>query len=186
MFYRKRVINPLTTLNQNLRDLVSCKSGACVGYQEDTSEIGELARSIENYHLTVDEAERQRWVKTSVAEIADGLQGAEQPDEFGGRLLSKLLPLVGGGYGVFHLHDEADGQYHFTSGYGGDRRAGLDHFAPGEGVAGQAAAEQKTIVLTDLPAGYVRIASGLGEATPRVLAAVPILTRDRGGLRRSC
>ena len=179
MFYRKRVVNPLATLNQNLRDLVSCKSGAWVGYQEDMSEIGELARSIENYHLTVDEAERQRWVKTSVADIADGLQGAEQTDEFGRRLFSKLLPLLGGGYGAFHLLDEDDGQYHFTAGYGCDRRTERERFAPGEGIAGQAAVEQKIIVLTDLPADYVRIASGLGESAPRVLAAVPIVTRDR-------
>ena len=67
-FYRKRVVNPISTLNQNLHDLAARKEGAAVGYQEDTSEVGELARSIENYHATVEVAERQRWVKTSVAD----------------------------------------------------------------------------------------------------------------------
>ena len=179
MFYGKRVVNPLSTLNQSLRDLVARKAGAAIGYQEDASEIGELARSMENYHLTVDEAERQRWVKTSVAEIGESLQGAEQPDEFGNRLLSKLVPLIGGGCGAFHLFQEKDGRYHFTSGYGSDRRATDQGFAPGESIVGQAAVEKKVIVLTDLPADYVRIASGLGDAPPTVLAAVPIATQER-------
>ena len=52
-------------------------------------------------------------------------------------------------------------------------------FAPGEGIAGQAAIERKVIVLSDVPADYVRISSGLGEAPPRFLAAVPITAQDR-------
>ena len=111
-------MNPLAHLNLSLRDLVARKAGARIGYQDDNSEMGEVARSMETYRVTVDEAERQRWVKASVAEIADALQGAEQPDEFGKRLLSKLVPLVGGGCGAFHLLHEVDGRFHFTGGYG--------------------------------------------------------------------
>jgi two-component system sensor histidine kinase/response regulator len=180
LFYRKRVVNPLAGLNQSLRDLVARKPGATIGYQEDTSELGEVARSLGQYHTTVEEAERQRWVKTSVADIADALQGAEQPDEFGRRLLSKLVPLVGGGYGAFHLFREADKRFHLTAGYGCDRPPESDRgFAPGEGIAGQAAAERKVIVLTDLPADYIRIGSGLGESSPRTLGVAPIVTPDR-------
>jgi PAS domain S-box-containing protein len=179
LFYGRRVVNPLAGLNRSLRDLVERKGGARISHQEDSSEIGELARSIESYRVTVDEAERQRWVKTNVAEIADVLQGAEQPDEFGRRLLSKLVPLVGGGCGAFHLLRGADGRYHLASGYGIEQREADGGFAAGEGIAGQAAVERKVIVLTEIPADYIRIGSGLGEAPPRVLAAVPIATRDR-------
>ncbi len=179
LFYRRRVVNPLVHLNKNLRDLAARKSSGCIGYLDDTSEIGEVARSIDMYRVSVDEAERQRWVKSSVAEIAEALQGAEQPDEFGSRLLSKFVPLVGGGCGLFHLFDEAQGRFVFASGYGCEQRRAGQTFAPGEGIAGQAARERSAIVLGDLPADYIRIVSGLGHAQPRVLAAVPILTPDR-------
>ncbi len=178
MFYRRRVVNPLAHLNLSLRDLVARKPGARIGYQDDPSEMGEVARSMESYRVTVDEAERQRWVKTSVAEIADALQGAEQADDFGKRLLSKLVPLVGGGCGAFHLLREDDGLFHSVSGYGCDGRTDDKGFAPGEGLAGQAAMERKVIVLSDIPAGYVRISSGLGEAPPRFLAVVPIAAQE--------
>ncbi len=179
LFYRRRVVNPLAKLNLNLRDLISRKPGVRIGYQEDDSEIGEVARSMEGYRVNVEAAERERWVKTSAAEVADALQGAEQPGEFGSRLLSTLLPLVGGGCGAFHLMHDADGRFHFTSGYGCSGATEDKGFVPGESIAGQAALERKTIVLVDLPPDYLRIGSGLGEAPPRSLALVPIVTEDR-------
>jgi PAS domain S-box-containing protein len=179
LFYRRRVVNPLASLNLNLHDLVAKKPGTRIGHQDDSSEIGEVARSMEKYRVDVDEAERQRWVKASVAGIAEALQGAEQPEEFGRRLLSGLVPLVGGGCGMFHLLDEADGRYRAVSAYGSERGPEDGEFAPGEGIAGQAVAERRVIVLRDIPPGYVRISSGLGEAPPRVLAVVPIVSQDR-------
>src|SRR5262249_6254689 len=178
-FYRRRVVNPLAKINASLRDLVARKPGASIGYQDEDSELGEVARSLETYRADVEEAERQRWVKTSVAEIGDALQGAEQPDDFGRRLLSTLMPRVGGGCGAFYLFREADGRFHFTSGYGAERGGEAPALAPGEGVAGQAALERRILVLTALPDDYIRIQSGLGEAPPRVLAAVPILAQER-------
>lgn len=179
-FYRRKVVNPLANLTQSLTDLVAKKEGAKIGYQQETTEIGEVARSIEKYRINVDEADRQNWVKRSVAEIADSLQGAEQPQDFGKRLLSTLVPLVGGGYGAFHLFDETDQSFHFASGYGfRDGHNEGTTFKQGEGIAGQAAVERKVITLNDIPPNYIQIGSGLGKATPRILTAIPIATEDQ-------
>src|SRR6185369_8623805 len=94
LFYRRRVVNPLASLNLSLRELIARKAGVSIGFQQDDSEIGEVARSMENYRLNVENAERERWIRSSVADIADALEGADQPDEFGRRLLSKLVPLI--------------------------------------------------------------------------------------------
>jgi two-component system, sensor histidine kinase and response regulator len=179
-FYRRKVINPLANLTQSLTDLITKKEGAKIGYQQETTEIGEVARSIEKYRINVDEADKQNWVKRSLAEIADSLQGAEQPQDFGRRLLSTLLPLVGGGYGAFHLFEENDKQFHFISGYGFEGNQNENKsFKPGEGIAGQAAVERKVITLTDIPPNYIQIGSGLGKATPRILTAIPVATEDQ-------
>ena len=183
LFYRRRVVNPLAEFNRSLRDLVARKPGASIGYQNDQSEVGELARSMETYRVTVDEAERQRWVKTNVAELADAVHGSEQPSEFGTQLLSRLVPLVGGGCGAVHLFREQTGRFEMVSGYGlaPGLAAGRDPagFAPGEGVAGQAAVDRKVIILSRIPPDYIRIASVLGGAPPSTLAAVPVATADR-------
>lgn len=43
----------------------------------------------------------------------------------------------------------------------------------GEGLAGQAAKEGKAVNISSVPDGYVKILSGLGEATPSNLAIIP-------------
>ena len=180
LFYRRRVVNPLARINQNLSDLIARKEGADIGFQKDTTEIGEVARSIQRYHLTVEEADRQRWVKTSVSEVADALQETEQAEDFGGKLLSTLVPFINAGYGAFHLWHETDGLFHFTSGYGFQQNRGYaSTFAPGEGIAGQAVIEKKLIVLGDIPRDYIQIGSGLGSAPPHSIAAIPVMAEEQ-------
>ena len=177
-FYRRKVVLPLANMTQSLTNLIAKKEGAAIEYQQETSEIGEVARSIEKYRLNVEEADRQHWVKTGVAEIADKLQGAEQPDDFGRRLLSTLVPLIDAAYGAFHLFEEKDDQFHFVSGYGFENNRATGSFKPGEGIAGQVAVERKIIVVKDLPPNYIKIASGLGQSSPRILIAIPVATED--------
>lgn len=45
----------------------------------------------------------------------------------------------------------------------------------GEGLAGQTAKEQKLINISDIPAGYIKILSGLGESDPASLILCPIM-----------
>jgi hypothetical protein len=50
---------------------------------------------------------------------------------------------------------------------------------PGTGVLGQCFLEGTTTLLTDVPNGYTKITSGLGEATPRCLAIVPMKHNEK-------
>ena len=61
----------------------------------------------------------------------------------------------------------------------GFMKGGLTRFAAGEGLAGQAAIERTPILITDAPAGYLKVGSGLGEAAPVSVAVLPILFEDQ-------
>lgn len=47
-------------------------------------------------------------------------------------------------------------------------------FDMGEGLIGQSAAEGKTLYIDEVPEGYMKIASGLGMASPRYLFIAPV------------
>lgn len=52
-------------------------------------------------------------------------------------------------------------------------------FEEGEGLTGQAAANQQILVLTNLPEGHREVYSGLGKSEPAYLAIVPLLHKNR-------
>jgi signal transduction histidine kinase/ActR/RegA family two-component response regulator len=64
----------------------------------------------------------------------------------------------------------------FQGGYGFKERKNLASvFRLGEGLVGQCALEKKRILLTQVPADYIQINSGLGESPPLNIIVLPIL-----------
>ena len=57
----------------------------------------------------------------------------------------------------------------------GAEAAGRQALGLGEGLVGQCALEKKTLLLNYVPAAYIRITSGLGEAPPRSIVVLPVL-----------
>ena len=124
--------------------------------------------------------ENERWLKAHTAEIASALQQSDDPGAFGRQLLGRLVPLLNGGSAAFYTLDQESQICSIVSEYG---CADGDHqdraFRLGEGLVGQCALEQVPIILNDVPDGYLKITSALGEATPRMIAVVPIVALDR-------
>jgi signal transduction histidine kinase/HAMP domain-containing protein/ActR/RegA family two-component response regulator len=152
---------------------------------------GEVAELKDNVNLMVanlretTRANREQdWLKTNLARIAGLMQGHRDLLELARLILGELTPLTSAQYGAIYLaSDAADPRserqeftriatYGFTKG-------GLDRFEAGEGLAGQAAVERTPILITDAPAGYLKVGSGLGEAAPVSVAVLPILFEDQ-------
>jgi signal transduction histidine kinase/CheY-like chemotaxis protein len=87
-------------------------------------------------------------------------------------------------HGAFFLAEtaaDASSELVLVASYGyTPRRSEMsDRFAIGEGLVGQAAFERKTIALTDVPASYIKVGSGLGEATPADILVMPVLFENQ-------
>jgi two-component system, sensor histidine kinase and response regulator len=58
IFYRTKMVAPLTALGRSLSDLLARKPGIEIGFQEDRSEIGDIARSLQSYKGLQEERNR--------------------------------------------------------------------------------------------------------------------------------
>ncbi|HEX5217968.1 MAG TPA: response regulator [Verrucomicrobiae bacterium] len=176
----RRIVRPIQSLETSVKSIASGDYTQEVPFTQETDETGGLARSVAVLKQGAAAMEEQRWVKASAAKLTGELQAASTLDEFGQRLLSGLVPLLGGGVAGFHLLDEEASGLRRVAAYGladGDAVSATTA-ALGEGLLGQCAKERKPVSLTDLPAGYLRIASGLGSASPTHTVAFPLLSQN--------
>jgi CheY-like chemotaxis protein/CHASE3 domain sensor protein len=142
-------------------------------------EIGEIARSLQVFKQMSLDTEARTWIRSSVSDISHVLLQATAHKDFAQWLTSELVPLCKAGVGLFYSFDDARQRLDLLGSYGlrlSNRSA--DQYMPGEGLVGQCAIERKVIILDDVPADYLHIDSGSGEALPRHVAILPVLYRD--------
>ena len=131
-----------------------------------------------NLRETTQKNTEQDWLKTNLARFTRMLQGQRDLTTVAQMVLSDLAPLVEAQQGVFYVNASNNGQpvMRLLSGYAYNERKNLaNEFRPGQGLIGQSVLEKQRILLTNVPTDYVRITSGLGEATPLNIVVLPVL-----------
>jgi signal transduction histidine kinase/DNA-binding response OmpR family regulator len=155
---------------------------------EAQGEVAELKDNINqmiaNLRETTQTNAAQDWLKTNLASISGMLQGQRDLAAVTQLIMSELTPTVNAQHGAFYLAEQADDgatELVLAASYGfSPIRSGLpSRFALGEGLVGQAAFERKTISLQDVPAGYIKVGSGIGEVAPTGVLIMPVLFEDQ-------
>ncbi|PCI24515.1 MAG: hypothetical protein COB67_11540, partial [SAR324 cluster bacterium] len=124
------------------------------------------------------EMESQNWLKTQLAKINSLSQGVQDLRSLAQLVISELAKMLEVGHGVFYTKKE-DHKLTLLGSYAYQERRNISRsFKLGEGLVGQCALEKQPILLTQVPADYVRILSGLGEKAPMNILVIPILYED--------
>ncbi|QDL11507.1 hybrid sensor histidine kinase/response regulator [Brasilonema octagenarum UFV-E1] len=137
-----------------------------------------INQMIANLRETTQKNTEQDWLKTNLTKFTRMLQGQRDLETVSKLILSELAPLVGASQGVFFIMDiTVDIKYlKLLSSYAYRERKHLaNRFQLGEGLVGQCALEKERILLTEVPHDYIKISSGLGEATPLNVVVLPVL-----------
>ncbi|MCU1654332.1 MAG: histidine kinase, partial [Pseudonocardia sp.] len=148
-------------------------------------EVGELKDNINqmiaNLRETTIANQQQDWLKSNLARIGAALQGQRDLAAVSRLIMSELTPLVDAQLGAFFMAEATDGSdpiFRLLAGYGVKPRRATP-YRLGEGLVGQAALEKKSIVLSDVPKGYLKITSALGSSSPSHVVVLPVLFEDR-------
>jgi two-component system sensor histidine kinase/response regulator len=171
-----KVVAELGVLQGSIQDIAANKLDQSIPYLQRTNEIGEIGRALKTLQLGARERETQGWVKSQVAATLQPLQAAQDFAGFSTALLSRIseaIPLV---YGAFYIAT-GDQKRFFRVGTFAINDAGAPReFALGEGLAGQAAAERRTL---EVAAGDdVRIVAGMGSVKPGKIVFVPVVNQE--------
>src|SRR3989442_1426127 len=138
-----------------------------------------LNEMIRNLRETTEKNTSQDWLKTNLAKFTRLLQGQRDLLAVSKLILSELAPLVSMQHGVFYINEgpeggEADMKLLASYAYR-ERKNIANGFRTDAALVGPSAFEKDRILLVDVPAGYIQINSGLGEAPPLNIVVLPVL-----------
>ncbi|MFE7414111.1 HAMP domain-containing protein [Streptomyces laurentii] len=137
--------------------------------------------------------EEQDWLKGNLARISALMQGRRDLKDVASLIMSELTPVVSAQHGAFFVatplgaaHSdtepvgEGEGEYELRmrGSYGYSAGTMPTTFRPGETLIGTAAEEKRSIHV-NVPPGYLKISSGLGEAAPAHVIVLPVLFEGR-------
>ncbi len=124
---------------------------------------------------------RRNWSSEGLAKFAEFFRFNYELKAFGDVVIQNLVGYLKANQGALFILNDNSNQHclELVSCYAYDRKKFQQKtVAPGEGLVGQAFLEKETIHLTEIPANYIQITSGLGSASPTSVLIVPIKTND--------
>jgi CheY-like chemotaxis protein/HAMP domain-containing protein len=153
-----------------------------------TDELGGIAREANQMAASLrrlaELRDRSDWLKTGQVGLFDEIRGELELKSVAERALAFLGRRVRARAGAIYLSDD-DGVLQLSAGHAFSERAEeletelaalpAKSFKPGEGLVGQAAQADELLVVDDVPKGYLKVRSGLGESDAHSLLFLPLV-----------
>ncbi|MDJ1506645.1 PAS domain S-box protein [Xanthocytophaga agilis] len=127
---------------------------------------------------------QRKWASEGLAYFTDILRDQQNNASLYDILLASLVKYIGANQGSLFVVDiEQNRPAQFlrqVACYAYDRKKYTEQTIQiGEGLVGQCYLEAESIHLTDIPANYISITSGLGDANPRSLVLIPFKLNEQ-------
>lgn len=184
------MVESVNTLVRNLGDKVNFAVEIGAGkFETEFAASGEedtLGTALQTMRFNLkqfrEEDEKRKWANEGLAKVNDALRMSfATTEQFYFNALKTLLTFVGANQGGLFLVDEnnetEEKHIELVAAYAYERKKFIDMRLPwGSNLVGQCILERETMYLKQIPKGYIKITSGLGEAAPGVLIIVPLKT----------
>ena len=185
-FNRQRSEMQSTHIQKNLTFITAVMQGD-FNTAHEVDESDELGQSLlqmrDNMKKVADEDRRRNWSTEGLAKFADILRSNhDNVALLYDNIIANIVKYMNANQGaLFILNDEEEGDHHLemVACYAYEKKKFIEKAVKiGQGLVGQAYLEKEVIHRTDIPADYLKITSGLGEALPRNLLIVPLKVNE--------
>jgi GAF domain-containing protein len=137
----------------------------------------------ENLVQVAEEDKKRNWITEGLAKFGDILRGNNNGLEvLADNIISGLVKYLGANQGALFIVNDSvpsDVYLEMIACYAWNKKKYLHlRIEEGEGLVGQAWQENDTLYITEVPQDFVKITSGLGEATPNCFLIVPLTVND--------
>lgn len=145
-----------------------------------------LAKALVQAQHTLAEANARQskinWSNQGIASFNDILKNeTENIHDLSDKIISQLVETTRANQGALYLLKKTENEEYLerTATYAYGKKKYQDHrIEIGDGLIGQCVLEADIIYLKEVPRDFVKITSGLGEATPRNVLIVPLKVRS--------
>jgi len=143
----------------------------------------ELRKAAQEEEKRKREDDQRNWTTRGLAQFSDILrQYNNDLEKLSYTLISNLVKFTETNQGALFIMNHTGTKESFlelTGLYAYNRNKFSEkHVNIGEGLVGRCVMERETIYMTDLPPDYIRITSGIGEASPNALLIVPMILNE--------
>ncbi len=151
------------------------------------SENDTLGLALLNMRDNLIENERRdkerNWIVRGVAEVGEILRMHDTLEALGDDIIKFIIDKIGAIQGAFYIVNDDDPKLkviELRASFAYGRKKYLKKsFRFAEGLVGQAAIEQDTVMRTEIPDDYVTLTSGiLGDQRPKCILIVPLITNE--------
>ncbi|WP_316771454.1 response regulator [Pedobacter frigiditerrae] len=144
--------------------------------QQKETEI-QIRKNNTQLELLSSENEQKNWLLSGVKLVNEAMRGEQEIDELANHIISSICNYIDAPIGAIFLGNKDKG-FHLNGTYAYTAKGIKKHYNLGDGFIGQVALEKKAKLLSDVPADYIKISSGLGSTPPRYIHLCPVLFQN--------
>jgi len=151
-----------------------------VNYKKGVNKLADSLIEMQSRLKALNEEERKRqWSNEGLTKFVDILRSSDDDvNILGDKIIAALVQYTKSNQGALYILNDEDSRNKYlelVSLFAFDiKKHEQQKIKLGEGILGQTFLEKQTTYVTNMPESYIRITSGLGDASPRSLLLVPL------------
>ncbi|WP_017709088.1 response regulator [Pseudomonas syringae] len=153
---------------------------AYIGRRDLLSLSATYSANLRLQEVNAERLQKVAWLRNGQSELAEQVLGQLTLNMLGRNILQFLTQYLGASVAAVYIRQDHGGFTRVASyGFSREQEQQDQTIHSDEGVVGQAASQDRIITLDELPENYFKVASGLGEGSPRSVMVVPLSNDDQ-------